>query len=298
MKTLEKNAVNVWGDKGKAWLSRLPGIIEAISLNWNLSDIMLVDNMTYNYVAKAIWDSATPVVLKISCDPNLIESEYLALTSFNGKGAIQVLKKSDELSALLLQQAIPGESLKCVNYQQAITHYSQVINQLSLVSVPDRSWPHVRGWCDAIDRVTDPRIKKEWLEEASYLKDYLLSTAKNEYLCHGDLHLGNIIKQGDDWLAIDPKGIIGEMAFEVAAFDLIRQEDRVEPELMEEKIKTRIGLLADALELDRDRLLFWFFLRVMIKSQWFIEDNGDPDHMLVILAAIYPLISDRAVARG
>jgi streptomycin 6-kinase len=28
-------------------------------------------------------------------------------------------------------------------------------------------------------------------------------------LLHGDLHQDNILSQGDDWLVIDPKGVIG-----------------------------------------------------------------------------------------
>lgn len=47
----------------------------------------------------------------------------------------------------------------------------------------------------------------------------MLGSAENEYFCHGDLHLDNVIYQGKRCLAIGPKGIMGEMAFEAAAFD-------------------------------------------------------------------------------
>jgi len=42
---------------------------------------------------------------------------------------------------------------------------------------------------------------------------------------HGDLHHFNILSSGDRWLAIDPKGIIGEPEFEPAAY----LENKIDP---------------------------------------------------------------------
>ncbi len=104
---------------------------------------------------------------------------------------------------------------------------------------------HMSTWCKAIDRISDPRIASRLIDKAHALKLMLLSTVKKEYLCHADLHLENIIQQGDSWVVIDPKGIIGEMVFEAAAFDLLNTED----------IITHVTLLADALQLEFNRLL-------------------------------------------
>lgn len=49
----------------------------------------------------------------------------------------------------------------------------------------------------------------------------MLSSRKPFIFLHGDLHQDNILKQGNGWLAIDPKGVIGEAEFEIAAFDFM-----------------------------------------------------------------------------
>lgn len=59
-------------------------------------------------------------------------------------------------------------------------------------------------------------IEKEWeipknhLQNARTLKEELLAkTFALPVLLHGDLHQENILSHGDDWLVIDPKGVIG-----------------------------------------------------------------------------------------
>ena len=54
--------------------------------------------------------------------------------------------------------------------------------------------------------------------EAEALFAALLDTAGAPVLLHGDLHHYNILAAGGGrWLAIDPKGVVGEPAFEVVA---------------------------------------------------------------------------------
>jgi streptomycin 6-kinase len=59
-------------------------------------------------------------------------------------------------------------------------------------------------------------LDKEWkipiniLQKARTLKEHLLAKMSAlPVLLHGDLHQDNILSQGDDWLVIDPKGVIG-----------------------------------------------------------------------------------------
>jgi streptomycin 6-kinase len=147
--------------------------------------------------------------------------------------------------------------------------------------------------CKTIDRITDPRIDKRFVAKASELKSALLDSVDHEYLCHGDLHLENIIKQNSNWVAIDPKGIIGEMAFEAAAFDLIRNDEMEDVSTIPDKILDRATKLSVTLDLNVDRLLSWIFLRIIISAQWFVEDNGDPSLMLALAKHVYILIDKR-----
>lgn len=295
LSVLENNVKNIWGKQGQNWLNQLPEIIELLSAHWSLTHIEPVKNMSYNYVALAKQQNKKPVVLKISCDASLIENEYNALNHFNGHGAIEVIDFDKQHNALLLEQAIPGYLLKAHhprNIKDTMTIYSEVIKALADQTQPNSHSIHASKWCEAIDRIKSKRIENRLIKKAKELRVYLLNSAENEYLCHGDLHLENIIQHGKKWVSIDPKGILGETAFEAATFDLIDESEWTELETVQDKIITRINWLASALEIDKNRLLAWVFLRTIISAQWFIEDKGDPDEMLNLATTIYPLLKD------
>ena len=79
MRELENNIINLFADKGRSWLANLPSIVAQLAQQWHLSATRPVHNMTFNYVAKAMQDNKTPVVLKISCTPQMITDEIKAL---------------------------------------------------------------------------------------------------------------------------------------------------------------------------------------------------------------------------
>ncbi len=294
MKTLEKNIINSFGETGKKWIDSLPNIVEKMSKQWQLQHINPVKKMSWNYIALAMQNNNCPVVLKLSCDRKLIQDEYNALKHFDGNGAIRVIDINLECNALLLEQAIPGYLLKeqhPLKIQDTINIYATVVKKLSTCKLTNKNYTHAREWCDAIDKIHDVRISKNIIDKANELRSKLLATAQHEYLCHGDLHLENIIQHGSDWLIIDPKGIIGEMAFEAAAFDLISNDEMKDNnDTISSKIIDRTTQLSNALEIPYDRLLSWIFLRIIISAQWFIEDNGDPSQMIALAKYVYPLL--------
>lgn len=294
--SLEKNIVNLWGEEGRAWLKDLPTTIQCLAQCWQLSHINPAKNMNWNYIAFATTHShQSQVVLKISCDPDLIKNEYFALQHFNGKGAIRVLDYHEEYNALLLEQALPGISLKesGLNTKERITVYAQIVKQLYRMDTGKVSqWDTMHGWCQAIDRLNDQCISKDLIITAKELRFSLLEHTTPLYLCHGDLHLDNILKRGKTWCSIDPKGVLGDIAFEAAAFNLLSQEDQShsdKPSL----VMARVQELAASLDITEARLLAWFFLRTMMSVQWFLEDGGDPSHMIRAAEVIHAVITKR-----
>ncbi len=286
----QRTVVNTWGRAGQVWLSRLPMFIEELSSHWQLDDIQPVKNMSYHYVALARQASQTPVVLKIGCDPQLTFDEYCALKHFDGQGAVRILDINKKYNALLLERAIPGDTLKALypdNLDVVIDAYAKLVKMLERPLGNRSGYTHVNQWCQSIDRIEDSRVEYCFIEKAQSIRSLLLASSQHEYLCHGDLHLDNVLQHKDECLAIDPKGIIGERAFEAAAFDIIAENEMQNLQAMPSKIINRISQLAVALDLPVDRLLQWTFLRVMISAQWFIEDDGDPSKMLLLAKCLY-----------
>jgi streptomycin 6-kinase len=250
---LEKNVLNAFGATGSKWISALPVIIEKLSDYWSLTNIDPAKNMNWNYVAYAIQNNQDQAVLKISCDQAMINNEYHALKHFNGHGAIKVIDRHEEYQAILLQQAIPGDSLKKnhpVEAEKIIALYTKVVNAIASQKLSNSTYVHMNTWCDSVDHIQDKRIDKRFVDKAKQLKLYLLTSVRDEYLCHGDLHLENIIQNGNDWLVIDPKGIIGEMAFEAAAFDLLSDNEMNDASTIESKLINRVNQLSTHLDID------------------------------------------------
>jgi streptomycin 6-kinase len=94
-------------------------------------------------------------------------------------------------------------------------------------------------------------------------------------LLHGDLHHGNILFNGEKWVAIDPKGVIGEIDYEVGAF--IRNPI---PLLLEQHnptdiIKNRIKCFSQELGLDQQRVTAWAFVQAVLAAHWSAENQED-----------------------
>ena len=90
-------------------------------------------------------------------------------------------------------------------------------------------------------------------------------------------------------MAIDPKGIIAEKAFEAAWFDL---NLKLEPHNTDNtaQIADTLCQLASTLALPFERLRAWVFIRLIISSQWHIEDGANPEQTLRLAKAVYSLI--------
>ncbi|HJP83918.1 MAG TPA: aminoglycoside phosphotransferase family protein, partial [Fimbriimonadaceae bacterium] len=97
-----------------------------------------------------------------------------------------------------------------------------------------------------------------------------LESSPEPTFLHGDLHQENVLRHGDAWVAIDPKGLIGDPHFEPTAF-LRNPIDRL-PELTEihELLANRIRIFSQRLNLDPWRICAWSLVDVKSFSgtQW------------------------------
>ena len=95
-------------------------------------------------------------------------------------------------------------------------------------------------------------------------------------LLHGDLHYGNILSSDRaGYLLIDPKGVIGEPAFDIG-YLVSRPMPSARDHLpLSRAIARRLGVLPEALDLDRRRVAAYAYVAAALSLAWAIEDN-DP----------------------
>ncbi|PZQ15103.1 MAG: 3'-kinase [Ancylobacter novellus] len=99
----------------------------------------------------------------------------------------------------------------------------------------------------------------------------LLSDPREVVVLHGDLHHGNVLNFGQrGWLAIDPKGLLGERGFDFA--NLFCNPDRATA-LAPGRLARQAAVVAEAAGLERKRLLKWVLAWSGLSAMWMVEDG-------------------------
>lgn len=289
MKLFESNIINIYSDAGRKWLTDLPYIVNNLAMAWRLSGLKPVDNLSYNYVLSG-FQEGQPVILKLGLDIRDLNTEAAALKAFEGCGAVKILNQT--AGALLLELATPGHSLKQFfpnHDDEAIVIASEAIRKLHKIpKINLKGFPTINDRLNSLE--TDYEILGQYLPKARALRDGLLNTMNSPILLHGDLHHDNILAHGNEWKIIDPKGVIGELAYEVGCF--IRNPIEAgcfirhpTSELLNSSnalpiITNRIDNFAKQLNLDTDRILKWCFVQAVLATAWAVEDNIDPTNFM------------------
>ncbi len=212
------------------------------------------------------------------------------LQAFGASGVVRVYEA--ETGVVLLERLEPGEQL--VNLvrrgedDEATKILAQVIGKLANREAPGEC-PTVADWGWGFDRYVssgNDRISHGLVREAWEAYEDLASSQGRNMLLHGDLQHYNVLFDRDrGWIAIDPKGVVGELEYEAGA--LLRNPIE-QPELFtaRETVERRLEILASLLPLDRSRALQWSFAQAVLSAIWDIEDGYrvENNHPALLLA--------------
>jgi streptomycin 6-kinase len=273
-----------FGAAGGDWLNALPLILKEVSQKWSLTLHSPFEDMAYNYVAPATCDDGMEVVLKVGVPNPELQTEIEALRSFNGKGAVKLLEVEPDLGAMLLERLDPGEAIFHLNDDEYATNVAiQVMNEFYGSPTERERFPTIADWAEGLMRLratfkgsTGP-FPKNLVEMAEAILRELLPTMDDHVLLHGDLHHWNILSAGrSPWLAIDPKGVIGELAYETGAWIRNPFPDLLEWTNPGNIISRRMDQFTMELALDRERILGWSVYQAVLAAWWSYEE-GDRD---------------------
>jgi len=217
------------------------------------------------------------VVLKLTKQLGDESHSGEVLKAYEGEGAVRVYES--EVGAVLLERLEPGEQLVNVVKRGeddiATEILSKVITKLADHEAPG-GCPTVADWGRGFDRYLqtgDDQIDRQVVEEAREMYQQLVSSQHNTMLLHGDLQHYNVLFDNErGWIAMDPKGVIGELEYELGA--LLRNPIEM-PEVFANPltIKHRLDLLTIALHLDYTRALHWSYVQSILSAIWDIEDG-------------------------
>jgi streptomycin 6-kinase len=244
------------------WRHRAPALAQECAELWSLRLGGAYEHGHASLTLRAERGDGTPAVLKVGLPHPEAEHEPDALLHYDGHGAVRLLAHDRKRGALLLERCEPGTPLWEVDDdEQATSIAASVLGRLWERPVPDEH--PFRVLADETEDWTE-QLRDDWERLGRSFEEELVDAAAAAardlapsqpelVLCHQDFQGSNVLRaQREPWLAIDPKPIVGERAFDVASLLRDRRWD-----IRARVIRRRLDLLASELALDRERMRGW-----------------------------------------
>ncbi len=291
---------------GRAWLGQLPQQYERCMQRWQLTlDLPLGGSPWSGYTAVVIpvrRRDGTAAALKLTLPHEEARTEADALQLWNGHGAVALLAADKPELALLLQRLDGDSSLMDVPMMQAVRVWGGLVRRLG-VDVPagnPAQFPllamQAEQWTDEFPQRWEQlgRPFERWLLEAALQVCQVhgaVGRRRNEdVLVHSDLHYLNILASAtnpDEYVAIDPKPVIGDAEFAVAPM-LWNRLDELPHRNPEIALLDRLAQLCAAAGLDHELARQWSLVREVDNALWSFDDGvaAEADRSLWVAAAM------------
>jgi len=238
-----------------------------------------------------------PVVLKLVKSRGDEWHSGEVLNAFGGRGMVRVHEFVG--GAMLLERLQPGHSLVHLSVGDGDDEATAVLAEVIGAMSPDASvnaYPTIHGWGKGFARYAasgESRLPADIVSEADRVYTRLSYSQTRPRLLHGDLQHSNVLFDAErGWVGIDPKGVVGELEFEIGAA-LRNPFDRPDIFAAPATIERRLSRFAAKLRLDTGRTLAWAFAQAVLSTIWDIEDGspGEATHASLRLAeAIRPML--------
>lgn len=221
---------------------------------------------------------------------------YLPLEYWNGDGAARLLARSENGEAMLIERATGTRSLAAMARSGAAGDDEAtaiLCDAIAALQKPRGPAPSglipLETWFK--DLFPMARERGGLLARSAAAANELLPAQREIMPLHADLHHDNVLDfESRGWLAIDPKSVIGDRAFEYTI--LFCDPDLADPEppvaTVPGRFERRLEIVLAKSGLERERLLKWVLAWCGLSAAWFLEDE-DP------LAQINLAVAERAI---
>jgi streptomycin 6-kinase len=270
------------GESGAAWLESIPDLIAEFEKRWSIT-VGDPFNLSYNYVAPATLSSGDQAVIKIGFPGDAeFKTEIDALRICDGDGMVRLYQADEERSVILIEKLDPGVPVSSLADDKLATRIlASTLKRIPRPVPTNHRFPDMTDWARAIKRLrqkyngTSGPFPTHLVNKAEHLFGELIDSITEPVLVHGDLHHENVLSATrEPWLAIDPKGVIAEPAFDCAAILRNLESTLIRVSDLAETLKTRIIILSEELQISSDRIRKWGTAQTVLSSIWTMEDHG------------------------
>ena len=256
---------------GEDWLEDLPGLVTDLLDEWDLEPI--------GRASSGVCAVAIPVrllgtgrdvvgvsgegILKISWPHPEAATEHLALQTWNGHGAVRLVRADPSRFAMLLER-LHTRDLTRVDIDEACGVIGDLLRVLRRPPHPrvPRLTAYALRQAEEL-RAAPPVLPRRYLDQAAALAGELVERGPAEdRLLHTDLHYTNVLAAyRSPWLAIDPKPMAGDPAFEVAPALWNRAGELGSGSQVRWSLRRRLEIICERAGLDEGRARAWTIVR-------------------------------------
>jgi streptomycin 6-kinase len=259
--------------------------LEPYISKWRLSDPQPLAQTATSNLFKVQTESGS-AVLKILSKVGAEDEKGAAdvLLWYGGHGAIHLLNHDE--GAMLLEYA-DGENLTTLVKDGKDDSATQVIVDIlkrlhrenqnnapkGLISLDHR----FRSLFKKAEQDGHAGASTIFIRGAVVAHDLLLDQTPT-YVLHGDIHHENIRYHSvRGWLAIDPKGLIGDRVYD-AANALCNPNSLPNTVQNRDRLLRQAGIMSTGLNINRERLLSYVYVHACLWACWSLEDGEDPGY--------------------
>lgn len=261
------------GERGAQWLASLPEIVTGLVGRWGCA---LDGPVMYGGVGVVVpvLQDQRPAVVKVSFPHPGNVAEPDAFAAWGGCGAVLLYERADECFAMLLERA-GGHTLAQVRDNDEVVRIAGRLSRRLAIPALSAALPRL---CDQA-----PEWERELCRDAADLADALprhvvhaavatvreLGSDQPELMVHGDFHPRNILTGlREPWLAVDPKGYVGDPAYDGGTLLKTRVLALLEEDDLDKALLRSLEVFAEAAELDGERVRRWAQLHAVQAAFW------------------------------
>lgn len=273
---LAHTVVAAFGDLGRDWLERLPGLVADAARAWQLQvGAPFEPGGNVGWVAPVRRVDGSDAVLKVECPGHRNPWAARGLQHWAGRGAVRLLDSDEAAQVSLLERCVPGTNGEALDAATGVGVVASVLAELHAVEPP--AGDEFESLATLVGRVSEsmwlrferlePPADRGVVARAAELLGALTSSSSERVVLHGDLGPSNIVLSGRGWVAIDPFPVVGDRAFDVG-HHLARGDLR--------DAREHVSALGDLLELDARRIAGWTYACCvdLALECWSIGDGG------------------------
>lgn len=262
---------------------------------WRLEveDTFETESSAISFVSRG----SQPLVLKVVKQPGDEWHSGEILDAFQGSDFARVYEYTG--GAMLMERLRPGNSLAGLaldGKDEEATDILCAVIQKMFAPKPPKRCATTEGWAKGFERYIatgDDQVPMDLVREGQRVYLNLCASQRQPRLLHGDLQHYNVLFDSDrGWLAIDPKGVVGELEYEIGAVLRNPSELFASRSIVERRLKQ----FTRALDLDFERALGWGFAQAGLSAIWEIEDSFPVEatnSSLRLAHVIQPMLGDQ-----